>query len=292
MRIFVACFLVIRAFYLADAVSYGTPQIEETSARYTLFAIAGALLLPVLLGFVYSRFSLWRFRRSGASVDVKASTNLGDNATSAASNRASLAAYLLRLTEMRSNPVMRLWWKRQEKLYSIVDDDIEAQGLRTEDEAEPRSPRLAKTEAAKPRKVKVIDKVDELPTESNEKKSKKEKKEKKEKKDKDLGPADPVIEAPDTASAGTEGLTKSSIELRNAYNNEVFSPNKSHKEKKRKEIESVDLVGEALDESIMKAEKKEKKEKKGRESAEKQDMEGGENRSDKKEKKKKHKLDE
>jgi hypothetical protein len=109
-------------------VSYGAPQVTGNITNYTLIAIGGVFVTPLLIGLIYTRITLYRFRRKQAASEAKNASGTDSSSSSRSSKRMTLPASLLRLLDMRSNPILRLWWKRQSKLYSnISDNDIEAQ---------------------------------------------------------------------------------------------------------------------------------------------------------------------
>lgn len=120
--------VAITSLIHVHAVSYGAPQITGSLTKYTLIAIGGVFVTPLLIGLIYTRITLYRFRRTQAANDSKNASGTDSSSSSRSSRRMTLSAYLLRLLDMRSNPILRLWWKRQSKLYSnISDNDIEAQ---------------------------------------------------------------------------------------------------------------------------------------------------------------------
>ena len=285
MIFFLKCFICINAFSLTGAVSYGTPQTDDSTTKYTLFAIAGAFLLPILLGFVYSKISMWRFRRSAGYNDVKASGNIGENSAGAAAKKTSLAAHLLRLTEMRSNPVLRLWWKRQEKLYSALDNDLEAQ--KADDEDDSKFPKINRSaENTRPHKEKVKHKVEDPGSQSPDKKAKKEKKEKKEKAAK---ASDVEQEVNQATTSGISVDLVGTLDDLTAMKGEDSVPKRPHKEKKSKNEKLRDSTEsrESIDKSS--GEARPKKEKKDKKASDDRDAGAGDIRAEKKEKKQKRK---
>ena len=137
-----------------EAVPYGSPSLDQSALDYTLIAVGAALGLPILFGIVYARISVYRTRSLLSTTDKSASTEVISASTSG--KRAGMASYLTRMSDMRSNPVLRLWWNRQGKLYSTTENDAESHALR-DDQGGIVAGASRNSEARELRKVKTHD---------------------------------------------------------------------------------------------------------------------------------------
>jgi hypothetical protein len=179
---------IVVAFLQVEAVPYGSPTLDDNTTQYTLYAMAGAVALPLVIGIIYVQISLYRARRAAAALSNKNTTTNEVFSATMTSKKSILATYIVRLNDMRSNPVLRLWWNRQAKLYSTADNDLEAQkdtDLQG-DGAFPSSSLILKkqmkekkADVTAEKKSKKEKKADSADDGNGEKKSKKEKKDKK-----------------------------------------------------------------------------------------------------------------
>ena len=133
----------------ASAVSYESDQNTGVAEKYTFIAIGGVLVIPIVFGWIYTRITLRRFLKLNSSNEAKSGLVSDSSGSSAAMRQAFIGAHLARLLDMKSNPVLRLWWKRQDKLYNLNngENDLEA-GISDERKLQPQNPK------SKPKKEK------------------------------------------------------------------------------------------------------------------------------------------
>jgi hypothetical protein len=117
-----------------SAVTYESPMNVGVAEKYTFIAIGAVLAIPIIFGYVYTRITLRRIRKLTAGTELKSGLVVDSASASVGTRQAGIGAHFFRLLDMKSNPVLRLWWKRQEKLYSQngADNDLEAQLVKDE----------------------------------------------------------------------------------------------------------------------------------------------------------------
>jgi hypothetical protein len=125
MNIFLACPLHFVGVIGVQAVSYGTPETDSDVRRYTLISIGVVLSLPFVVGLIFTRIKLYRFRKAQNSKDLKGISELEASKVSTTSRKSTLPAQVVRLLDTKPNPILRLWWKRQTKLYLSGEADLE-----------------------------------------------------------------------------------------------------------------------------------------------------------------------
>ena len=181
-------FIIIEA---SEAVSYRSTAQASMFRNYTLIAMGCVVLVPVLIGIIYTRIMIRNHRRKAAASDLNAAVTSDLYGAGMTSTKA-------RVLDMRTNPVLRMWWKRQAKMYGGVQEaDLEAQA----------APRLSLDASApkpdkKDKKLKKV-KKDTIEPETQQAllaatvpvKPKKEKKDKKDGKADDASLASPVAKS-------------------------------------------------------------------------------------------------
>jgi hypothetical protein len=185
---FLTSVLVGVAFLHVEAVPYGSPELDQNTYQYTLYALAGAIGLPLVVGIIYTQISMYRARRAAVSSASKSATTNEVFSASLSSKKSTVATYIVRLNDMRSNPVLRLWWNRQAKLYSTSENDLEAQ--RDPEEGGETVQNKSSFYVKKQSKEKKSNETGDAVT---DKKTKKEKKDKKEKAELDSDNQEPKV---------------------------------------------------------------------------------------------------
>ena len=119
-----AFFLIARADTLLDVQDADQQQLARI---ITMASMIGVVVAPILFGIIYTKFLLLRLQRMEAAIVVKEEPST-DTLTARINANKSQGALQLRLMDMKTNAVLRLWWKRQFKIHGIaLDNDIESQ---------------------------------------------------------------------------------------------------------------------------------------------------------------------
>lgn len=115
-------------FQSVSAVDFETDRQTTDIRLYTLYAVLGVIVVPVLIGALYARVIIGRLRQKSAVSDGKSKSSDRSLASSIAAAKSSAGSLAARILDMRSNPVIRLWWNRLDKMYgSKQETDLEAQ---------------------------------------------------------------------------------------------------------------------------------------------------------------------
>lgn len=115
-------------FQSVSAVDFETDQQTNDIRLYTLYAVLGVIVVPVLIGALYARVIIGRLRQKSAVSDGKSKSSDRSLASSTAAAKSSAGSLASRILDMRSNPVVRLWWNRLDKMCgSKQETDLEAQ---------------------------------------------------------------------------------------------------------------------------------------------------------------------
>jgi len=129
------------------AVQYKSSVVPDKVRLYTLIAMISMVVLPVIVAIVYIRLTVFAVKR-GSQVTEKKSSSIADTYGSSLSDWKSLAgSFFARLADMKSNPVLRLWWKRQERMYKLAPDDEASRDEKSD-------PKHKKSKKEKEKKVK------------------------------------------------------------------------------------------------------------------------------------------
>ena len=145
-------FLVHAALHVvlgnAQAVAYESAQQVETARLITLCTMGGFLVVPILFGIVYTKYLAFKLAKADAR-DVKQNANNDGNMGQVLSSKSG--GMQMKSLDMKTNTVLRIWWKRQAKLYDL-ERDGEAPVKKTEDDGGISSP--APVREARPKKEK------------------------------------------------------------------------------------------------------------------------------------------
>jgi hypothetical protein len=110
------------------AVDFGSPGQLPIIKYVTLGSMVAVVVLPLVFGLLYAKFLLIRLQKritsTGQIQDESTNQNLSENLP----GTAIVALPHSRLSDMKTNAVFRLWWKKQQKIHGVsMDNDIESQ---------------------------------------------------------------------------------------------------------------------------------------------------------------------
>ena len=112
---------ILGLIQVSSAVRYTSDKLTSTMNMITLIAMGFVFIVPVVVVLLYVRLS--SVKRGLKTAEVK-SSSAGENfGTSPSDWRSAAGSLYARLSEMKSNPVVRLWWRKQEKMYKLSPED-------------------------------------------------------------------------------------------------------------------------------------------------------------------------
>jgi hypothetical protein len=119
--------LAFTLWHGVDAVRFQGSDHTGSIQDYAIYAMFGLILVPIIGGYFYTKVIVKRIRlQEGDGADGAPKDETFSSLVTG--GRASLGSFANRILDMRSNPVVRLWWKRQSRLYGVdVENDPEAQ---------------------------------------------------------------------------------------------------------------------------------------------------------------------
>jgi hypothetical protein len=109
-------------------VSFGLSLSDEVLDVVTISAMVGIIVIPLIIGLIYAKVLISRLRlemKKKPSDDTEEIDSFSYPAEVSQNNR----TFQTRLTDMKTNAVLRLWWKKQHKIHGValIEADVEAQ---------------------------------------------------------------------------------------------------------------------------------------------------------------------
>lgn len=190
-------------------VEYANDTISTSVKVYTLIAIGAVFTFPIIAALVYIRFAVISTKRGALTAEKKASVMTGTYGSSTSDWKRASGSLFARLADMKSNPVLRLWWKKQEKMYKLTSENDtigeEKPIMRTEQQLEgikEKKSKDGKEKKVKKESAKVMDPSPDMIEEGRAsiESPKKEKKIKKDKKNKRIDKVEDDKSGADSAS--------------------------------------------------------------------------------------------
>ena len=135
---------------MAGTVSYHSDDDVQAARLIILCGMTSFVVLPILFGIMYAKYLTFQLSRAEAK-DNKPKIISDSNVGEMVSTKAAVGQ--TRLSDMKMNVILRLWWKRQERLYGLsLDHDVEVS--RQDDDDDEPAVKDAKQKTAKEKKPK------------------------------------------------------------------------------------------------------------------------------------------
>jgi hypothetical protein len=123
-----ASFAFIHVAKAQGVVSFESTTDLETTRVITLASLLGLIFLPIVLGLIYSKYLLGRLHRRYTATVTESTDDPGLSEVSEMMSRKPPGSFLSRIMDMRTNAVLRLWWRRQYKVHGVsLENDVESQ---------------------------------------------------------------------------------------------------------------------------------------------------------------------
>lgn len=123
-------FACLHSVSAQSVVSFQSTETNKTMQIAILASLLGVVFLPIILGMLYTKFLVIRLHTRYTAIDRNADTGQVDEEVRDMVNIQQPTSFISRLLDMKTNGVVRLWWRRQFKVHGMsLDNDIEAQRL-------------------------------------------------------------------------------------------------------------------------------------------------------------------
>lgn len=109
-------------------VSFGLSISSDLLDIITVSAMVGIVVIPLLIGLIYAKVLISRLRD-----EMKKKPTEDDETVESISFPLDIGqktfSFQTRLSDMKTNAVLRLWWKKQHRIHgvSLIEADVEAQ---------------------------------------------------------------------------------------------------------------------------------------------------------------------
>jgi len=113
-------------------VSFGLSLSDDILDVITISAMVGIVVVPLVIGLIYAKILITRLRN-----EMKKKPADDDEIAESFSFPIDVSqtshSFETRLSDMKTNAVLRLWWKKQHKIHGVtlVEADVEAQRSKT-----------------------------------------------------------------------------------------------------------------------------------------------------------------
>ena len=109
-------------------VSFGLSLSDELLDIITISAMVGIVVVPLLAGLIYAKILISRLRDEMKKKPTEENGEV-DSTFFPVEASQKMGGFQSRLSDMKTNAVLRLWWKKQHKIHgiSLIEADIESQ---------------------------------------------------------------------------------------------------------------------------------------------------------------------
>jgi len=112
-------------------VSFDLSISEEVLDLITISAMVGIVVLPLVIGLIYAKVLIARLRAESTKKPVEDDEEVEAFSYPMEVSQSS-RSFQSRMSDMKTNAVLRLWWKKQHKIHGValIETDGEAQNRR------------------------------------------------------------------------------------------------------------------------------------------------------------------
>jgi len=103
--------------------------------------MVAVVVIPLAVGLLYAKFLLMKLQRRITSANQLQDESTNDTVPETISGMNFASFSQSRLSDMKTNAVVRLWWKKQQRIHGVsIDNDIESQVRRPATIQTPQKP--------------------------------------------------------------------------------------------------------------------------------------------------------